>query len=224
MKSELHLMEMHSKVLFKHNEKGKITHINEPPYDIAPRFYIGSTREGNVIKYLDCLNEEDLSILEKVLNENSSVPFVNILQILSKNNQIDDLWIGPAYVFEQVSEVSPRAVKINNSNKQCLLPNFPYTYDELELKEPCYAIIENNIAVSICCSARQTDEASEASVYTLEDFRGKEYGVIVSKAWAADIQSQGRIALYSTSWDNYASQAVARKLKLVHYGTDIHFS
>ncbi|PGZ90547.1 MULTISPECIES: GNAT family N-acetyltransferase [unclassified Bacillus (in: firmicutes)] len=224
MKSELELMEMHINVLFKHNEVGKITQINEPPYTSAPRFYIGSTKMGNVKRFLDCLKNEELIELEKSLDTDPSIPLVNIMQILSKTHQIDRLWIGPAYVFQTVGKASSKAIKITQANKQFLLPNFPYTYEELEFKEPCYAIIENDIAVSICCSARQSAEAAEASVYTLEDFRGKEYGLIVSNAWAADIQGQGRTALYSTSWDNYASQAVARKLKLVQYGTDLHFS
>ena len=217
-------MEMHINVLFKHNEVGKITHINEPPYEIAPQFYIGSTKNGNVKRFLDGLKSEELIELEKVLDTNDSIPLVNILQILSKDHHIDSLWIGPAYVFPTVNNVSSKAIKITEANKQCLLPNFPYTYEELDLKEPCYAVIENDLAVSICCSARLSAEAAEASVHTLENFRGKEYGLIVSNAWAADVQSQGRTALYSTSWDNYASQAVARKLNLVQYGTDIHFS
>lgn len=217
-------MEMHINVLFKHNEVGEITLINEPPYEIAPRFYIGSTKKGNVKRFLKGLKSEDLNELEKVFDTNDSIPLVNIIQILNKDHHIDSLWIGPAYVFQTVDKISSKAIKITEANKQCLLPNFPYTYEELELKEPCYAVIENDMAISICCSARQSDEAAEASVHTLENFRGKEYGLIVSNAWAADVQSQGRTALYSTSWDNYASQAVSRKLKLVQYGTDIHFS
>ncbi|MDQ3856704.1 MAG: GNAT family N-acetyltransferase, partial [Chloroflexota bacterium] len=31
----------------------------------------------------------------------------------------------------------------------------------------------------------------------------------------------GKVPLYSTSWDNSASQAVARKLGLVQYATDL---
>ncbi|MEC2525685.1 GNAT family N-acetyltransferase, partial [Bacillus thuringiensis] len=38
------------------------------------------------------------------------------------------------------------------------------------------------------------------------------------------IQEEKRIPLYSTSWDNYASQAVARKLKLIDYGMNLHIT
>ena len=60
--------------------------------------------------------------------------------------------------------------------------------------------------------------------YTLEDFRGKEYGIEVTNAGAIEIKNQNRIALYSTSFDNFSSQSIAKKLKLIQYGTDIHIS
>jgi GNAT acetyltransferase len=222
--SELELMEIHTKVLFNHNEAGKITYINEPPYNVAPRIYIGSTKQGNVIRYLNQLSEVAIKEFEQVINSDPSINLADIIQVISKDQPLSTVWIGPAFVFPNMSKKSSKVIKINQSNKDYLLPNFPYTYEELEIKGPCYAIIENNIAVSICCSARQTSKAAEASVYTLEDFRGNGYGVAVSHAWASDIQNQGRFALYSTSWDNYESQAMAQKLKLIQYGTDLHFS
>jgi predicted GNAT family acetyltransferase len=91
-------------------------------------------------------------------------------------------------------------------------------------RQPYFAIVENEQAVSICCSARSTPVATEASVETLEEFQGKGYGADVVAAWAISIQEENRIPLYSTSWDNFASQAVARKLKLIKYGMDLHIT
>jgi hypothetical protein len=39
--------------------------------------------------------------------------------------------------------------------------------------------------------------------------------------WARVVQSLGAIPLHSTSWENSASQAVAKKLHLVPYGADL---
>lgn len=96
-----------------------------------------------------------------------------------------------------------------------LKPHFLYTFEDFEFKQPCFVIIEDDLPVSICCSARQNSTAGEASVFTHEEYRGRGYGVEVANAWAVKVQKQGRIALYSTSWDNFASQSVVRKLQLV---------
>lgn len=39
----------------------------------------------------------------------------------------------------------------------------------------------------------------------------------VTTAWVAEVKKQGRIALYSTSWDNFAPQSLARNLNLIQY-------
>ena len=41
-------------------------------------------------------------------------------------------------------------------------------------------------------------------------------------AWARAVQAIGATPLYSTSWENAASQAVARSLQLEMFGSDFH--
>lgn len=135
MYSDQELMEMHSKVLFQHTETGKIRFINEPPYEIAPRVYIGSTKKGKVIRYLDNLNRQIVKDLQHVMDVNSDLPIAEVIQILSRGDQqINNVWIGPAYVFQNVSKVTTNTTKITEANKHYLLPNFPYTYEELAYK------------------------------------------------------------------------------------------
>ncbi len=94
----------------------------------------------------------------------------------------------------------------------------------MEWRQPYFAIVKNEKVVSICCSARSTPVAAEASVETLAEFQGNGYGTDVVTAWAISIQEENRIPLYSTSWDNFASQAVAKKLKLINYGMNLHIT
>ena len=224
--TDLELLEYHVQVLYRHNEFNQITHINELPYDTAPRIYIGTSKDGKIVRYSNGLDVNLVSDLNQAIQASPNIELAEIINILNKHKQLSSVWIGPAYVFPKLREQqsSTNVIQINDSNKELLKANFPYTYEEFEYKQPCYAIVQDHKAVSICCSARQTQVAAEASLYTLEEFRGKGYGLKVSNAWATDLQRQGRIALYSTSWDNFSSQSVAKKLNLIQYGTDINIS
>ena len=81
------------------------------------------------------------------------------------------------------------------------------------------AIFENDDPVSICFCARRSDIAAEAGLETAESYRGRGYGPRVTAAWAAAVRNAGLTPLYSTSWMNHASLAVARKLSLVAYAS-----
>ncbi|ATP39936.1 GNAT family N-acetyltransferase [Solibacillus sp. R5-41] len=225
MVTNLELMEHHVNVLFKHDTENRIKVVNEPPYDDAPRIFIGVTNLGSVVRYSNALDASLVEKLKPVIGTNSGTNLGEIINVLSMDRQLNNLWIGPAYVFPDVRDkVHTKAIQVTHENKELLKPYFPYTFEDFEYKQPCFVIVENNIPVSICCSARKTTKADEASVFTHEDYRGRAFGIDVTNAWAAEVQKQGRIALYSTSWDNFASQSIARKLKLRQYGTDIHMS
>ena len=99
---------------------------------------------------------------------------------------------------------------------------FEELVEELPDWQPFLAIVEEGRAVSVCRSVRITPDAHEAGVETLPDFRGKGYAKDVVAGWARLVQSMGALPLYSTSWENTASQAVAKKLHLVPYGADFH--
>ncbi len=131
---------------------------------------------------------------------------------------------GPAYRFPNDLPAPVHATRISRSNLH-LLAGMVSDLDALaltfEAREPRMAVIEDGVAVSVCYSARLTERAADAGVETLEGYRGHSYAPKVVTAWAHAIRATGRIPLYSTSWDNLASQAVARKLQLVQYATDL---
>jgi len=225
MLSDLELMEHHVKVLFKHDNENRMTVVNEPPYDDAPRIFIGGTKHGYVVSYSNTLKASLVEKLEKFKGTNPGDHLVDVIKVLATDRPINNLSIGPAYVFPVVKNRSyPKAIQVTHETKDLIKDHFRFTFEDFAYKQPCFVIIDKGIPVSICCSARQTSKADEASVFTYENYRGRGYSVEVSNAWAAEVQKQGRIALYSTSWDNFSSQSVAKKLKLFQYGTDIHIS
>ncbi|MED3574341.1 GNAT family N-acetyltransferase [Cytobacillus praedii] len=225
MLSDLELMVHHVNVLFRHDTENRMTVVNELPYDVAPRIFIGTTRLGSVVRFSKSLDDSLIKKLEQVIGSNPGTHLGEIIKVLSIDRIVNNLWIGPAYVFPDVRDrTCTKAIIVTNKNKEILEPYFTYTFEDFENKQPCFVIVEDNIPVSICCSARQTSKAAEASVFTHEDYRGRAYGADVTNAWASEVQKQGRTALYSTSYDNFASQSLARKLQLGRYGNDIHMS
>jgi len=126
---------------------------------------------------------------------------------------------GPAFTFPD--EISQPADVTRVDDLRLLEHNFRgWTAREIPGCSPILAVIDGGYAVSVCFSARSSQIAAEAGVETAEAFRGRGFAPRVTAAWAAAIRASGRIPLYSTSWTNAASLAVARKLGLTQYANE----
>lgn len=126
---------------------------------------------------------------------------------------------GPAFVFPASLPSSGNTVVVED--EQLLEHNFRgWVPGEIAAgRAPVLAIIEDDHPVSVCFCARRSESAAEAGVETAEMYRGRGYGGRVTSAWADAIRNSGRTPLYSTSWSNNASLAVARKLGLIAYAS-----
>lgn len=90
-----------------------------------------------------------------------------------------------------------------------------WTADEIPGRSPIMAIVEDGLPASVCFCARMSELGAEAGVETAPEYRGRGLAGLATAAWAAAIQASGRTPIYSTSWSNSPSLAVARKLGLV---------
>jgi hypothetical protein len=86
-------------------------------------------------------------------------------------------------------------------------------------RSPVVAIVVDGAPVSVCFCARRGDLTAEAGVETAPAYRGRGLAPRVTAAWARALRASGRIPLYSTSWENHSSLAVARKLGLSTHAT-----
>ena len=132
--------------------------------------------------------------------------------------------MGPAYCFPPTVPGAHNTVRITAGNVSVLSPHFEDWVVDVQDDLPFVAFLEDGQAVSICCSVRMTSQAHEAGVETHRDFRGRGRATEVVAAWARAVLESGRIPLYSTSWENQASRAIARKLGLIQYGADLHIT
>lgn len=230
--SDLERLELQIEALFTHDPAGRIVAVNEPGGGPAPRFFFGRTREGNRWRVRHDVPEsialrlDELAAREPVVDGLAARPeqLDAMLVILGEDGEARVGHRGPAYRFPDGLPVPANVTRITASNAHLLRRLDAYRKDVeqgLDAYEPRLAVVEDGMAVSICNSARLTDRAAEAGVKTLEGYRGRGYAPAVAAAWARAIRETERVPLYSTSWDNLASRAVARKLGLVQYGTDL---
>lgn len=231
-RSDLELLQIHIEALFVHDEDGRIRSVNEPDGDRAPRFFLGSTRQGNLWRFRYDVPEQ---VVRRLVDLAASEPTRYDLRLAPRTLQVFHLalgndpssepaYFGPAYHFPDAWPTPVGVTRITRSNLDVLQPmvtDLDHIRRTFEAREPVWAVVQNGSAVSLCYSSRLTDRAAEAGVETLETYRGHGYASAVVAAWAHAVRATGRIPLYGTTWDNHASQGVARKLGLIEYGADL---
>ena len=234
MESDVDLMEIQVRTLFIHNDRGRMTFTNEPEPDRrrAPRLFLGRTNTHNVWRIRDDVPARvaaelaRLASTEPAPEDLGSKPMnrAAYVEALRSHGEIRKQYTGPAYGFPD--EIRPPAgtVAITRSGARLLEGGFAWLRSTLVARQPCMAILRDGVVVSACWCSRIGREADEAGVETLPDYRGRGYGTAVVSAWAAAVREQGRIPLYSASWDNTASRRLAERLGLVMYGADFHIT
>lgn len=127
-----------------------------------------------------------------------------------------ELVSGPAFTFPETLP-PPGETETVDDLRQLEYHFTGWTADEIPDASPIVAVMQDGHAISVCFCARRADFAAEAGLETAPAFRGRGLGPRVASAWALAMRASGRTPLYSTSWSNEASLAVARKLGLIPY-------
>lgn len=223
-------MRIQAEALFTHDVNGRIRRVNEPGGARAPRFFLGRTTQGSEWRFRDDLDDTLCRELEgacrserpgdEYLEPPHGLPIFE--DILARHAPIQGTEAGPAYRFPRGLPVPLHTVVVTSANADVLRPYLEPWLEDVAHQRLLLAYMHGGRAVSVCASVREHDRAHEAGVDTAAEFRGHGYAAQAVVAWAAAVRRLGRIPLYSTSWKNVASQAVARKLGLVRYGTDLH--
>ncbi len=225
----LSLIQQQVRALFTLDEVGQLHLIADTDEDgrtPAPRFFMGRTVEGNVWHFRHDLTETLKVELDRLCSTEPSLAsgqdepqiVITVRELLgsSKGDR------GPAYWLRESHRAARNAVTVDPPNSHWLLPHYPRTAERVQSGEggSVAAVLVDGVAVSVCSCVRLTNEVAEAGVHTMDDFRGHGYALAAVAHWSDLVSQDGRLPLYSTSWDNTASQKVAHKLKAVFYGED----
>lgn len=226
------LMAMHIDALFTHDAQGRMVRVNEPNGKSAPRFFLGRTPEGNLWRVRHDLGADVVRELEDACRGERTddallrPPYgtTRYEEILARDAALERVEAGPAFAFPEALDAAPEAVLVTKENIDILEPFMTPWIGDVGLCDPFLAILHDGQAVSVCGSVRISDRGYEAGVDTHPEFRGRGFAPRVVSAWARAVRAIDRVPLYSTSWNNTPSRAVAAKLGLMRFGTDIHIT
>ena len=236
MEADDALLDVQIRTLYRLDGTGRLLATNEagPEFEPAPRFFLGRTRARNVPHYRHDLPGGIVADLDGIVarepaGDLSGAPPATldaVRRVLAEHAPIRGEWRGPAYRFPEAIEApdpgpDARIVAVDEENAALLDGTLPAWALAPDVR-PCLAVVVAGRAAAICHASRRSAEAAEAGVETLPDQRRRGYGLAVVAAWARAVREAGLIPLYSTSWDNLASRALARRLGLILFAEDLH--
>ena len=229
--SDLELIQMQAQALFVHDKNGKLLRINERDNpNPASRFFLSRSKSGNLWRTRYDLSPdfttelERLAAAEPVISDLAEPPHheAEYTRLLQEHAPIISTFAGPAYYLP--SNQPHDAVMITSDNLALLEAHFDWLLTTLADYAPVAATVVHGKAVAVCLCARITSKVAEAGVYTEDIYRGHGFATNAARGWITAVRATGRLPLYSTSWTNLTSQAIARKLGGVLYGVDYNIT
>ena len=223
-------MQRHVEALFVHAGRSRLVSINDDTGRAAPRFFLGRTEQGNLWRFRHdlspelCHKLETLCKTEPITITNRPKHEAAYEQILAEQASIKRIWAGPAYWFPNRVVPTIETVRMTEQNAHLLQDELREWIPDIVTQQPFMATVVNGRATAVCASVRITEAAHEAGVETDIAHRRKGYAVSVVSGWANEVEQMGALPMYSTSFDNHASQKVAARLGLAQYGVDFHIT
>jgi len=143
------------------------------------------------------------------------------LDALARIAPIAAMRAGPLYLSPPTLSGSDSCVRLGPDNADLLVGGgleewIPDARDGMLM----IAIVEDGRAVSICASVHASDGFHHAGVETAPPWRGRGLAGRAVAAWAEQVRALGAEPLYATTFDNLASQTVARRLGLALIGSE----
>ena len=222
-------MRLHVEALYTCDAAGRLLTVNDRGAAPAPRFFLGCTPNGNKWCFrhdVEAALAEDLARLCESQPKGLDVVSAESFSArLSRDAAVQKMWTGPAYHFPQdLPGEDVAVVRVTTDNATLLSPYLEDWLGDVATCVPMVAALENGRAVSVCASVRITPHAHEAGVDTNRDFRQRGHATRAVNAWAQAVRELDRVPLYSTSWSNTASRALANRLGLIQFGSDLHIT
>ncbi|RIL05373.1 MAG: GNAT family N-acetyltransferase [Proteobacteria bacterium] len=223
-------IEIQLDVLFARDADGRLVATRDPAPRPAPRLFLSRSPERTIWAVRADVDAPTRRALDAVCAaepppgtlhaDGSPLCREAVLALLAP---VASEWRGPAYVLPDELPHDPRARVVTGRDAHLWREAFPWLGDCFDAVAPVAIAFADGRAASVCHSPRgRTSAAAEAGVETLAAFRDRGLATAAVACWARAVQRSGRAALYSTSWQNAASQRVAQRLGARLHGENWH--
>ena len=202
--------------MFSTDSKGRM--IGDEP---VPVFYVLRSQDNVLCRFHRDLPEMQVRRLGEIANRERKRPrdwqmdygeYIDVLA--SSSRRVTAVRAGPLYAFPAVLPDHHACIPITEDNKDLLRGSLDEWIPGGATPQAFMAVIAEGRAVAICASVCRSARAHAAGVETDPHFRGRGLATSAVAAWAAVVRQQGAVPYYGTTFDNLASQGVARRLGL----------
>lgn len=216
-------------LLFRCDPNGYLLGTNEPIADHqqdAPLVYLCWGHNTVVCGYRDDVSQTIQEAVATLIKHFGHAPPLSdrslstaVCAEVNTHQCVRITYEGPAYRFRSMTNVHTDTFSVTPDNVD-RLPTLQDKQEAIAAIQPYVVkLVDGQVAAS-CCTVRRTGTYLEAGVETVSHYRRHGYGKAVVVDWATKAIEMGCVPLYSTSWDNTASVALAKSIGLIQYGTE----
>lgn len=208
--------------LYEHDARGRIVRVNEPGGGPAPRFHLMLGAEARTWRFGAEVPDELAARLTALCVPEPAGPRDAPAHVDAYRAWLPgaEEWGGPAFaVPEDVGAPGAACVTVGGADT-ALLRDMADWIPDAGQRYPFVAVLKDERAVAVCASVRMGDAVHCAGVETHPAHRRKGYAADAVRGWAARVRARGLTPIYSTSFTNTASRALAARLQLTRVATD----
>ena len=192
----------------------------------GPHFHIFRTPVRSVVRCHPGLGDDLAADLARLAARERGRPsawareYGDYLRVLGAVGPVAAVRAGPLYVAASAPPGGDEAVRITSDNADLLHGGLDEWLPDVAAGALMFAALADGRAAAVCASVSAWDAAHVAGVETAPAQRGKGMASRAAAAWAGAVLRLGATPVYGTTFDNLASQGVARRLGMQLVGSE----
>lgn len=238
------LLEARLEALYQRDARGRLLCRNQWDAGDAPRFHLMAGLHGSVCGFGADVPDEIVAGIEQHIRLHTPTPSVQakggwlprvptlaagcVEWLQTQQRQAEPAWCGPVYRFPHppiglgaLNAQRATVVRVTLQDVGVLLSEMADWEADVAHRQPFFAVVDaDGVARAVCASVRIHPELHEAGIETVPVAQQRGYALAATTAWAKAVRDLGAEPVYSTSWHNRASLAVAGRLGLEQFAVD----